>query len=129
MKRRGALAALLALSLAVTGCTAVMIAAGAAAGAGAIVWYRGWLRETIAEPVGRVHRAARAALGDFKVDIVEDSLDDRSGVVDGYLEDGRRVMVKARRLDEKKTRVRVRVGFWGDQTYSLRILARMKKHL
>ena len=54
---------------------------------------------------------------------------ENSGVLDGYAADGRRVMVKTTAVGEKATRVRVRVGFWGDQEQSLKILEQLKKHL
>ncbi|HUT36502.1 MAG TPA: DUF3568 family protein [Planctomycetota bacterium] len=131
MKMRLFLPAILALSLpfATTGCPAVLFGAGAAAGAGALGWQAGWLRGTIGEPIERVHRAAKAALSDFKARQEEESLKPTSGMVDATMPDGRRVVVETKSLGAKETQVRVRVGLWGDQAVSLQIFEQIKKHL
>jgi hypothetical protein len=119
---------LLALPLAVTGCPAVLVAAGAA-GAGTLAWQNGWLRGKIDEPIERVHRASKAAVGDFKATIEKADATASSGSVDGTMPDGRRVVVETKALGPTETQVRVRVGFWGDQDASLRIFEQIKKHL
>jgi hypothetical protein len=129
MKRRLSLAIVLGLPLVVSGCAVVFLVGGAVAGAGAVMWTRGWLQETSLEPVGRVHRAARAALTDFKVTLEDDRVDPTTGFLAGYLPDDRRVEVKTKVVAEKSTRLSIRVGLWGDQDASLRILERIKKHL
>ena len=103
--------------------------AGAVVGAGALVWQSGWLRGNMAEPIERVHRAAKSALGDFKAKVESDTLKPESGTVDATMPDGRRVVVETRKLADKGTQVRIRVGFWGDQATSLRIFEQIKKHL
>jgi len=118
-----------ALPLMTTGCPAVLFGAGAAAGAGALGWQAGWLRGNIPEPLERVHRAAKAALADFKVRLDDESAKPSSGKVDGTMPDGRRVVVETRAIGAKETQVRVRVGLWGDQAASLKIFEQMKKHL
>lgn len=128
-RRPYALAVLVALPLLATGCAPAFIVGGAAAGGGTMVWYRGWFKQTIDVPQNRVFRAARAALADFKVALEDETPKENSGVLDGYAADGRRVMVKTKAVGEKATRVRVRVGFWGDQELSLKILEQLKKHL
>jgi len=129
MRRRGVLAALAVLPLAGFGCVAVAAVTGAVAGAGAIVWHQGWLRTSIGEPIERVHRASKAGLGDLRATVERNELAASAGVVEGTLADGRRVAIRTRLLAEKETAVRIRVGFWGDQSTSLRILMQMKKHL
>ena len=129
MERRITLAAVLVIPLATAGCAAVLVAAGATAGGAALVWHSGWLRGNIGEPVERVHRAARSALADFKTVIDTDELKAPSGRVEGILPDGRRVIVKTKALAEKETQVRVHVGFWGDEVFSVRVFEQVKKHL
>ena len=129
MRIRPLLPIVLALPLATAGCPVVMLGAGAAAGAGALVWQSGWLRGSIPEPAERVHRAAASALADFKVTVVSHSLTSQSGAVDATMPDGRRVVVETKPEGAKQTQVRVRVGLWGDQAMSLRIFEQIRKHL
>jgi hypothetical protein len=129
MKRPLTLTVVLGLSLITSGCALVFLVGGAVAGAGAVMWTRGWLQETSLEPLPRVHRAAKAALEDFKVTLEADRLEPASGFLAGYLPDDRRVEIKTRIVAEKSTRLSIRVGLWGDQETSLRILERLKKHL
>jgi len=124
------LVAALALPFATAGCPAALFGAGAAVGAGALVWQSGWLRGNIPEPIERVHRAAKSALGDLKATLEDDSLKAaKSGMVDATMPDGRRVVVETKALGEKETQVRIRVGFWGDHPLSMRLFEQMKKHL
>lgn len=122
-----ALAAILAIPTA--GCPAILVGTGAAMGAGALVWQSGWLRGSIPEPLERVHRAAKSALGDFKVTLDSEALKPASGLVDGTMPDGRRVVVETSKAGHKETQVRIRVGIWGDQAVSLRLFEQIKKHL
>ncbi len=131
MKLRAILPVLLALALPLTtaGCPAMLFGAGAAVGAGALVWQSGWLRGNIPEPIERVHRAAKSAIADLKAAIEEESLKPPSGTVDGTMPDGRRVVVETRVVGPKETQVRIRVGIWGDQAMSVQIFEQIKKHL
>jgi len=130
MRRRMLMASLVVVALVGAGCASMIIlGAAAGAGSGALVWYRGWLEQTIGEPLDRVHRAGRSALADLKVALVEDELEGTTGLLDGYDEGSKRIVVKMKAMDDKATRVRIRVGFWGDQHRSLRILEQLKKHL
>ena len=129
MTKRCVVAALALAALTTAGCSVVLIAGGAAAGVGGVVWQRGWLVATMEEPQDRVFRAAGNALSDLKIAVEDKSLDEKSGVVDGYAQDSKRVMVKTRPQADKGTKVSIRVGFWGDQTRSLQIFEQMKKHL
>lgn len=119
----------MALPLTLTGCAAMLGAAAAVAGLSAVVWGSGWLREDIAQPLYRVHRAAGNAVLDHKVKVERSELEADSGRVEGVLPDGRQVIVKTSRLTDRSTRLRIRVGIWGDRAFSRRILEQLKKHL
>jgi hypothetical protein len=56
-------------------------------------------------------------------------LEQDSGVVDAFTLDGKRVVVKTEKLEDKMTRVRIRVGLMGDKERSREILDQIKKHL
>lgn len=129
MKRRIPLVAVLVLSLPLAGCPALLVAGGAAVGAGAIVWHAGWLQEDIPQPLYRVHRAAASALLDFDWQVGVNELEQDSGVVDAFTLEGKRVVVKTEKLADEKTRIRIRVGLMGDKERSREILDQLKKHL
>lgn len=129
MRRNAIISVLVAATVGVTGCGVVLFGAGAAVGAGALVWHRGWLRGSLPEPIERVQRAAKAALGDLNATVVSEELKGKTGMVDATMPDGRRVVVETRLLGPKDTQVRIRVGIWGDQDASLRLFEQMKKHL
>jgi hypothetical protein len=120
---------LLVLPLLVTGCALFVFAGGAAAGGGALLWSRGWLEESLSEPIERVHRAAKTVFRDSRVALEEDELKDGKGNLEGDLPDGRHIQVRTKALPTKGTRVRIRVGFWGDQGASLHMLDQIKKNL
>ena len=130
MRRRCAVLIPLVLAVCAVGCGPVLIlGAASAAGTGAVVWYRGWVEQTIEVPHDRVFRASRSALGNFDIALEDETCEQDRGVLDGYASDGKHVMVKTNAAGEKATRVRIRVGFWGDQGRALRILEQIKKHL
>ena len=124
-----AAAVVLLISLCVSGCAPVLILGAGAAGAGAIVWHGGWVKQTLDTPHDRVLRPARSALGDLDVVLEDETSEADRGVLDGYDRESRRVMVKTKAAGEKTTEIRIRVGLWGDQARSLRILEQLKKHL
>ncbi len=129
MRRSRAAAIVLLISLCVSGCAPVLILGAGAVGAGAVVWQRGWVKQTLDTPHDRVFRAARAALGDLDVVLEDETSAADRGVLDGYDKEGRRVMVKTKAAGEKATEIHIRVGLWGDQARSLEILEQLKKHL
>jgi len=130
MRNRCAIVLLVAMVFVGAGCAPlIFLGIVGGAGGGAYVWYRGWLEQTIDAPQDRVFRAARSALRDLDVVIEDDTLEADRGVLDGYDNQSQRVMVKTVVAGEKATKVRVRVGFWGDQQRSIQILDQLKKHL
>ena len=107
----------------------LVVGAAGTVGSGAYIWYRGWVQQTLDVPHDRAYRAARAALDDVDVALEDETLGKEAGVLDGYARDSKRVMVKTKAIGETATQVRIRVGLWGDQERSLKILDQMKKHL
>ena len=118
----------LAVSLPLAGCP-LLIVGGAALGTGAIVWSAGWLKEEIPEPIYRVHRASAQALLDHKWQVEINELDEKKGLVDGYTDKGKRVVIETKKLGDKKTRIRIRVGVTGNKALSRQLLEQIKKHL
>ena len=128
MCKSARLLAVLALPLVVTGC-GLFVIGGAAVGAGAIVWNAGWHQAELPAAPERVVQASAAALRDFKWDVDLHEFDGKDGVVDAFQPDGRRVVVKIKRLGDRKTRVRIRAGLLGNKAESQRVLDQIKKNL
>ncbi len=129
MRRRCVVTVAVVLAVCAAGCAPALILGAGAAGAGALVWYRGWLEQTVETPHDRVFRAARSALHDLDVVLEDEELEADRGVLDGYGRDSKRVMVKTQTAGDKATKVRIRVGLWGNQQRSLQILEQLNKHL
>ena len=102
---------------------------GGGGGGGALLWLGGWLSLPFYTPHDRVFRAARSALHDLDVVLEDEELEADRGVLDGYGRDSKRVMVKTQTAGDKATKVRIRVGLWGNQQRSLQILEQLNKHL
>ncbi len=129
MKRKGLyLYLLLVLYVFNSGCVALMVAGAAAGGAG-VVWYKGKLEETIPASVPSVHKATKAGLKDLNINITEDKSDSLTSKVSGLLADGKRIWVDAESTGTSTTKITIRVGLFGDKTFSLRIRDAIKRHL
>lgn len=117
---------LLALVLATSGCLAV--AAGAGAGA-AVAYVRGQLETTIASNYEATVTATNRAiqqLGFAKVSERKDSLIDLITVRNAA---DKKIEIRLENLARELTRVRIRVGVFGDESLSLAVLDKIKANL
>lgn len=129
MKKQLCIYPLIVLFFFTTGCAAVLIGAGVAAGGAGVVWYKGKLEQTLSATVPRVHAAVKAGLSDLNISIKEERHDNLISKVRGELADGTKVWIDAASTSASTTTITVRVGYMGDKTFSLRILDSIKKHL
>jgi len=116
------------LAAATSGCFLALLAGGAA-GAGAAIYYEGYLEQTLAAPVEKCHNAARAALKDIKLQVPVDKLDARTGHLESEYADGKHVWIDLESQGASLTRVKIRVGRVGDKERSAEILDKMKHRL
>jgi hypothetical protein len=127
--------AVAALAVAQTGC--LVVAAGAAAGAAATgyVYYKGRLYRDYPAGVADALAATRAGLLDLQFPLVSEETKDGSACVSSRTADGTAVriwldMVPSRvPADGSMTRISVRVGAFGDEAVSARILDQIVMHL
>jgi len=124
-----ALAGLLLVSLTAQGCLAV-IAGGAAglAGAAAYEYWKGTVRETVPAETHAVWQAAHAALQDLQLPVIYSGSEGDALVIESRsptdepikitLEGGKSQVPQG----PAKTEVNIRVGTWGDEYLSRRIL-------
>jgi hypothetical protein len=101
-----------------SGCAAVLVAGGAAAGAGGVLWYQGALRTTVGYPITQVRETTAEALRKAGDGIVLDE----GGAIDrelaAWLPGGDKVAVKLHAASSTATEISIRIGVMGDQERS-----------
>lgn len=129
MKNRGILllAALISLSLIVSGCVALV--AGAAAGAGGYAWAKGKLTFTTAHGITEAHSAVISAFQDSGVKLITDETSALSGRLKGIMNSQDSVAVDLEPLSSNVTKIDVRVGFWGNRYEETKIADAIQRHL
>ncbi len=108
--------------VAVTGCVAVIFAAGAAAGVSGAVWIHGDLETSLAGSLPHVRDAATAALQKMGNGVSVEGTGDLAGTLTSYTGDGRKITIELKSLSASVTEIHVRVGFWGDRDLSQHIM-------
>lgn len=109
------------------GCVA--LAVGAAAGAGGYAYIKGALEKNVDYSLEQSHRAALAALKDLKMEIKEDTLNINDAQVTARGKDKESISVVIESLTERSSKIKVRVGVFGDQDKSQVILNAIQKRL
>jgi hypothetical protein len=119
----------LALVLVATlGAGCVMIAAGAA-GAGTVAYLRGELDASLSHPHDAVIRAADTALQQMQFPKLSEKKDAMVAEMIARTAMDKRVVVTLNNTGENLTRVRIRVGTFGDESISRALLDRIKANL
>ncbi|MBI2195197.1 MAG: DUF3568 family protein [Planctomycetes bacterium] len=115
------------LPLFASGCAALVI--GAAAGAGGTVYVKGKLEEVLNHSVTQVHEATQKGLQDLGLPLVKDHADKMSAEMKSGFSDGKDVWIEIAWISEKSCKIKIRVGYMGDQGRSVQILDAVKKKL
>jgi hypothetical protein len=112
-----------------SGCAAVLVGGGAAAGAGGYAYMSGQLKSTEGASMDRVWEASQKAMKElgyvpatqrrdgFKAQLVARTVDDKK--INLYL----------KRLSDNSTEIRIRVGVFGSESLSRLILEKTEKEL
>lgn len=127
MHTRRILPAVLALCLFASGCAAFI--AGAVVGGAGIIWHKGRLYDTVSSPLPEVHEAVKAGMKGLQIRIIDEKADRLSSVIKARLADGRGVWIDMESKGMATTGLVVRVGVFGDEGLSRRILAEARKRL
>ncbi|GBD38815.1 MAG: hypothetical protein KatS3mg078_1474 [Deltaproteobacteria bacterium] len=117
------------LSLVNSGCAAVLLGGGAAAGAGTVLYVKGELQSVEEVPLDRAWNAANLAVRDMGFVIGNSEKDDLSGSLTAYTADNKKVQIKLKRRAESITEIRIRVGTFGDESLSRLILEKIRERL
>ncbi|MBI5690760.1 MAG: DUF3568 family protein [Verrucomicrobia bacterium] len=109
-----------------SGCVAV-VAAGA--GAGTIAYLRGDLETTVSAGLDRAARAAGVALDQLKFARISQNQDALQAILVARNAADKRIEVRLERAGDNLTKVKIRVGVFGDETVSIAILDKIKASL
>jgi hypothetical protein len=122
---------LAAVSLMMTnGCALLVVGGAAAAGAGAVIYADGVLKDTEDFPLATVHAAALAGVRDLQYAVVNDTQDTTGHIsLLVRMPDDKKVDITLTKLAPTQTEIRIRVGTFGDETLSRKILDAIKAHL
>jgi hypothetical protein len=94
-----------------------------------VAYVRGELETTLAEPLARVHAASEGALGDLEFAVSSSNRDAVHGEIRALTADDRRIKLEMDARSKDVTELRIRVGMFGDERVSRRILDRLKARL
>ena len=112
-----------------SGCVAVAVVGGAAAGAGVVYWVEGALRTTVGHPIRQVHDATVDALNNIGIGIVADKTESFGGDIESALRGGSSVTVHLKAVSSTATEITVRVGTFGDRAQSDMVLDAIETRL
>lgn len=122
--------ALLALGLALqSGCAALLLTGGAAAGAGTFAYVKGELKASESAPLPKVYDASLAAMHNLEFAVTSQEKDALSAKIVARAVGDKKVQVNLKKTTEGVTEIRIRVGTFGDETTSRLILDKIKSGL
>lgn len=117
----------LALVAGASGCVAAAVGAGA--GVGTYAYVKGVSEALIEAPYNDVWRATGQVLRDYEINITSESRDALAGSYKGERHDGTNVIVDLDSVARNTTKVRVRLGAFGDRLYQERLIDDIKARL
>ncbi|NVM21588.1 MAG: DUF3568 family protein [Desulfobacterales bacterium] len=120
---------LLSLSIQITGCQSAAFLAGGAAGAGGVMYVRGKLQEKLAAPVPKVHQATIAALKELELPVEKDKKDKLTAKIESQFADGKPIWIDIHSIAKSSTKITIRVGTFGDELRSNRLLDTIRSHI
>ena len=110
------------------GCTAALVAGGAAAGIGTYKYIKGELQSTEKVSLDKAYQATEKAVEDLELTITSKQKDAFDGEVIARRATGKKVTIKLKRQSDSVTQIKIRVGTFGDEYISKDILDTMKKY-
>lgn len=108
-----------------TGCVAVAVGAGA----GAVAYIRGELSGDVAYGMKRTLAASNEAVQELGFAKVSERSDALTGTIVARTADDKKVEIRLERLTDTTTKVKIRVGVFGDQAISMQVWDRIKEGL
>ena len=117
-----------ALALAVAlqpGC----VVAAVGAGAGAVAYIRGELQATLDSSLNATNRATVRAISQLEFAKVSENKDALTSTITARTAQDKKVVITLTKVSDTVTKVRIRVGVFGDEAISMAILDKIKAAL
>lgn len=114
---------------ALSGCAAALIGAGAGAGAGTVAYIQGEHSQIHKGAYEKAWSATLTALKQMDIRVVKTEKDALGGTITARRADDTSVTIKEEPVGTDSTRVRIRIGMFGDQVASESIQARIDSNL
>lgn len=113
---------LLLFVVAGTGC-GLFVVGGVAAGIGAAEYIGGELKQDYSAPLEKAWKASLAAADELKMKTTEKYMDnlDQNRVIKGKTLEGKDFQISLEARGKEATRVKVRIGTFGDEEYSKKV--------
>jgi hypothetical protein len=105
-----------------SGCFLVL---GAGAGAGGYYYVEGEMKRTYGAELDASWTAVRQALADLSLEVAKEQKDGLGGFIEARRADDTQVVIKLDPISKGTTRIRVRVGMFGDRKASEAIFERI----
>ena len=125
MKRATLILVILPLVVSLSGC----IAAAVAAGATGVYYIKGAAEKTYPYDVEKVYNATLAALADADIQAYQKSADATVAKIEATLADGKRLIIDVETAATGMSKVRIRIGTFGDKDRSQFIFSKIDKRL
>jgi len=109
------------------GCVALLL--GAVAGAGGVAWVKGILEKNVDVSIEKTFNATKEGLRKLKLPVIEEKIDLHSATIKSEFSDGKNIGITIKALTERSTKIRIRIGLWGDRTKSEMILSAITNYL
>ena len=110
-----------------SGCFALLL--GGAAGAAGVVYIQGILEKNFDRGLKDTHTATLKALKAEDIFVKTDELNVANSEIKGEFDDGEKIQINIDALTEKSSKVKIRVGVFGDELKSNMIMSAIEKRL
>jgi len=124
-----AIVIMLAVQLCACEGAVIMGVVGAGAGAGTVAYVKGELKTKLNHSTTRTYQATLKAMNELKLPILERQDDAIIATIKSRFADEKSITVKIKAVTDTTCDIGIRVGEFGDQTRSQKILDTIKKYL
>ena len=128
MKNKSFLVLSLAAVLVLNSGCALLVIGGLAAGAGAVVYVNGELKDTEAVAYDNAYSATLAAMNDLSYAVVNEQKSPITATITARGMGDKKIQVTLDKQSDTVTEIRVRVGTFGDKDQAQLILDKIKSH-
>jgi len=112
-----------------SGCFLAVVGAAGAAGAGTVAYVRGELDASLTDTVDAVDRAASQALQQLQFAKINEGKSAVDAAITARTGQDKKIEIKLDRTADHVTRVRIRVGLFGDESLSRLLLEQIRADL